>query len=260
MVSYLYLRIQILVELKYCRPSSWIVDQLPKPAKSLGIAYFFFDGRDSQKDLQLHNKLIRTLISQLSDSRHGGITEKLTDLYKHCGEVQQPSDEQLQKVLRDILDGFSQSYIIIDALDECTEREKTLNWVDGLISDTSRKAANLHIVVTSRPERDINAIFAALDPFSIDVGEANTKDIAEYLKLQMASKFTKYDEITRSKILSELEEHADGSYVYFILPYVQFWLILIGFVGSYYSSPNWRNVQADMKYIRNSQNSQMVLT
>jgi hypothetical protein len=224
MVSYLYLRSQILVELKTCRLSSWIVDHLPEPEPTqlLGIAYFFFDGRDSQKELQLHEKLIRTLISQLSDSRHGGITEKLADLYKHCGEVQQPSEEELENVLRDILDGFSQVYIIIDALDECTEREKTLNWVDRLISDTSRKAENLHIVVTSRPERDIDTIFAVLDPHSIDVGEANTKDIAEYMKLQMASKFTKYDEITRAKILSKLKEHAEGSYVYFVLTSVQF--------------------------------------
>ena len=97
--------------------------------------------------------------------------------------------------------------------------------MNGLISDTSRKAINLHIVVTSRPERDINAIFAALDPLSIDVGEANTKDIAEYLNLQMASKFTMYDENTRAKIKAEMEEHADGSYVYLVLQCVHFRLI-----------------------------------
>ena len=211
--------------MKTRRLSSWILDELPEPTESLGIAYFFFDGRDSQKELQLHNKLIRTLISQLSDTRHGGITEKLADLYKRCGELQQPSDEQLQNVLRDIFDRFSQTYIVIDALDECTDREKTLNWVNKLISDTTnRKAANLHIVVTSRPERDINEFFAVLDPRSIDVGEANTKDILEYLKLQMKSKFTKYDDNTRAKIMSELEKHAEGSYVYLILPSVQFWL------------------------------------
>jgi methionine synthase II (cobalamin-independent) len=151
----------------------------------------------------------------------------LADLYKHCGDVQQPSDEQLQNVLRDILDKFSQAYIMIDALDECAEREKTLNWVNKLISDTNRKAANLHIVVTSRPERDIDEIFAALDPRSIDVGEENSKDITEYLKLQMESKFTKYDENTRTKIMSELEEHSEGSYVYLVLPFFQFWLILL---------------------------------
>ena len=226
MVSHIYSRGPILVEIKTCRLSSSIIDKLPKPTGSLGIAYFFFDGRDSQKDLQLHNKLIRALISQLSDTRHGGISENLVDLYDSCGEGQQPSDEELQNVLRDILDRFSQAYIMIDALDECADREKTLNWAKKLISDTNRKAANLHIVVTCRPERDINEIFAALDPQSIDVGEANTKDILEYLKLQMQSKFTKYDEITRAKILSELEKHAEGLYVYLVLPSIQFWLIL----------------------------------
>ena len=143
------------MEIKTCRLSSGIFDKLPYATESLGIAYFFFDGRDSQNELQLHNKLIRTLISQLSDTRHGGITEdsELANLYKRCGEVQQPSDEQLQNVLRDILDRFSHAYIMIDALDECTECEKTLNWVNKLISETNSKAANLHIVVTSRPER-----------------------------------------------------------------------------------------------------------
>ena len=155
------------------------------------------------------------------------MTEKLADLYKRCGEVQQPSDEQLQDVLRDILDRFSQAYIMIDALDECIEREKTLKWLNKLVSDTNCKAANLHIVVTSRPERDIDEVFAVLDPHSIDVGEANTKDIIEYLNLQMESKFTKYDENTRTKIKSELEEHAEGSYVYLVQQYFQFWLILL---------------------------------
>ena len=124
------------------RLSSWILDKLPEATESLGIAYFFFDGRDSQKELQLHNKLVRSLISQLSDTRHGGITNKLADLYKCCGEVQQPSDEELQNVLRDILERFPQAYIMIDALDECTDREKTLDWVNKLISDTNGKPAN----------------------------------------------------------------------------------------------------------------------
>ena len=65
---------------KTCRLSSSIIDKLPEATETLGIAYFFFDGRDSQKELQLHNKLIRALISQLSDGRHGGITVKLADL------------------------------------------------------------------------------------------------------------------------------------------------------------------------------------
>ena len=232
MVSQLSLSGPIFAEIKTCHISSSIIDKLPKATQSLGIAYFFFDGRDSQKEFQLHNKLIRALISQFSDARHGGVTDKLADLYKSCGEIQQPSDEDLQNVLRHILDRFSHAYIMIDALDECTDREKTINWVKKLISD---KAANLHIVITSRPERDIIEKFAALDPQSIDVGETNTKEIADYLKCHMESNFTKYDENTRAKIMSELEEHADGSCVYLVLlicsiladPLMRFrWLVL----------------------------------
>ena len=92
---------------------------------------------------------------------------------------------------------------MIDALDECADRVKTLNWAQKLISDN---ASNLHIVITSRPEEDIHEIFAALDPHSIDVGEANTMDIVEYIKLYMESKFTTCDEITQAKIMSGLEE------------------------------------------------------
>ena len=135
---------------------------------------------------------------------------------------------------------------MIDALDECTDHEKTLNWVCKLISHS--KAANLHIVVTSQPETDIYEIFVVLDTHNIDVGEANTKDIVEYLTLQLESKFTKCNEITQTKIMSKLEKHADGSYIYLVLPSVQFWLIFLwGFIGLYYSLLSWRNVQADMK-------------
>jgi hypothetical protein len=143
------------------------------------------------------------------------MTENLADLYKSCGEVQQPSDEELQNVLRDILDRFSQAYIVIDALDECTDREKTLDWAKKLMSDAYYKPENLRIVFTSRPESDIHNTFAVLDQHSIDVGEANTKDIVTHLERQMkATKFARYDEDTRAKIMSKLEKHAEGSYVY----------------------------------------------
>ena len=61
-----------------------------------------------------------------------------------------------------------------------------------------------------------------LDHHPIDVGEANTEDIVEYLKFHMESKFTRYDENTPAKIKAEMEEHAEGSYVYLVLSFVQF--------------------------------------
>ena len=195
-----------------CLPSASIIDKLPQPTQSLGIAYFFFDGRDGQTELQLHNKLIRSLISQLSDTRHGGIPLKLKELYKTCGD-QQPLDDQLQDTLRHILDGLSGAYIVIDALDECTDRQRTLGWIKELVAHTDRNVGKrLHIVVTSRPERDIEKVFGVLDQHSINVGEMTAnQDIAKYLEQQIEIQFQDYNEITRNKIEDSLRARAEGS-------------------------------------------------
>jgi hypothetical protein len=192
--------------------SSAIIERLSQKDAQYGIAYFFFDGRDSQSELQLHDKLIRSLILQFS---RGKIPVELANLYERCND-HQPSVNQLEKTLRDILNRFPYAYIVIDALDECTEREMTLNWVNKLVAGTDWKAENLHIVVTSRPESNIEEVFKGLDPHPIDVGETDeNQDIMKYLKFQMAkSKFKKYDENTQRKIESGLVKGAEGSYVY----------------------------------------------
>ena len=194
-----------------CLLSSAIINKLSKKNPQRAIAYFFFDRRDSQSDLQLHNKLIQSLISQFSHLR-GGIPTELADLYKRCGDHQQLSVNQLQNTLRDILNGFSHAYIAIDALDKCTNREKMLNWVNKLVWDTDQKAENLHIAVTSRPLQGIEKFFEGLDLHSVDVGAKATAnpDIMNYVKLQMESKFEKYNENTWKEIESRLREQADG--------------------------------------------------
>ena len=39
----------------------------------------------------------------------------------------------------------------------------------------------------------------------------------EYLKIQIESKFRRYDKNTRTKMMSEMKEHAEGSYVYLVI-------------------------------------------
>ncbi|KIJ94633.1 hypothetical protein K443DRAFT_641295, partial [Laccaria amethystina LaAM-08-1] len=190
---------------------SSIIDKLPEPTPSLlGIAYFFFDGRDGQQ--QLHNKLMRSLTYQLTGSCHGGIPIKLKELHEKC-EGREPSNEELQLILRYILDGFSAAYIVIDALDECTDRQKTLEWVEELVIQNVGK--RLHIVVTSRPEQDIEKVFRKLDQLSVDVGGATAnQDIMRYLEEQMRKQFQKYDKKIRDKIKDDLSARAEGSFIW----------------------------------------------
>ncbi|KAF8955681.1 hypothetical protein BDZ97DRAFT_1596374, partial [Flammula alnicola] len=119
---------------------------------SLGTAYFFFDGRDSQKELQVHDKCIRSLIFQFWEQCGGGIPTALVDLHSRCGRRQQPSIRELQDALQHILQQFPHPHILIDALDECTEHEKTLKWIDEITSEMRNAGAlRLHLMVTSRP-------------------------------------------------------------------------------------------------------------
>ena len=115
-------------------------------------AYFFFDGRDSQKDFQLHDKLMRSLIWQFSLKCEGRVPKVLVNLYAHCGNGhQEPTLGDLQNTLQTILDGFISAFIILDALDECIERERVPNWIQTYILEKD-KNLGLHLIVTSCPE------------------------------------------------------------------------------------------------------------
>jgi hypothetical protein len=191
--------------------SSSIIDkiiELQRENASVHYAHFFFDGRDSQDDLQLHDKLVRSLVWQLA-LQCDGIPVALVELYG-CGN-QQPSTSSLEDVLHRIIDGLHSTYIVIDSLDECSrpEREKTLRWIEHI---TSLSIGDLHMVIASRPERDIKDTLQLLDPRCVDlVDEAANNDITTYLKQEL-SLFEKWDEETRMIVQSTLTERAQGMY------------------------------------------------
>jgi hypothetical protein len=58
----------------------------------------------------------------------------------------------LMMTLRQILGSFQHTYVIFGALDECTERDELLRLIDEIVS---WKLGSLHILATSRKERDI---------------------------------------------------------------------------------------------------------
>jgi len=74
---------------------------------------------------------------------------------------------------------FQQVYIIIDSLDECSERVKLLDWIADI---TGWKMGKLHLLVTSREERDIKHRMELLGASSITVGgESVAGDIEKYI-------------------------------------------------------------------------------
>jgi hypothetical protein len=142
------------------------------------------------------------------------VPKVLVNLHACCGNGHQvPTLDDLQNTLQRILSCFGSTFIILDALDECAEREKLLNWIEMFIL---KKCINLgvHLIVTSRPEQEIEDKFKPYDYVDL-AEESENHDLVVYLdyQLQNSDLQKKWNSDTQEQIKSTLIEQADGMYV-----------------------------------------------
>jgi hypothetical protein len=163
----------------------------------MACAYFFFDGRDGQKELQIVESLIRSLIRQFS-AQYGGLPATLTKLFHSCHDGgSQPTVKSLQATL----------ILILDALDECAERRDLLKWIAEMKKD------RLHLLMTSRPEEEIAMRLRSLNPDHVCMEpKLVTGDIARYID-SILDEEDQWSNVTKAAIKSTLLEHAGGMYV-----------------------------------------------
>ena len=134
---------------------------------SLAFAYFYFDFKDPAK--QNYRNLIRSLITQLS-WRFASIPSTLQGLYSqsHNGR-QQPTPEALLMVFKELCRPFKHTYIILDALDECTgmAQSDVLGFVETLVG---WGFDNIHLLVTSQKQLEIEHHLESLSCSQLDLG------------------------------------------------------------------------------------------
>lgn len=117
---------------------------------TISIAYFYFDFNDSDKPGT--EKLIRSLIVQLL-AQSSDLPEPLLSAFSRSQSGQkQPTLTDMRDILRHMLDRFDTTYILLDALDECTDPEELLDFIEALMN---WNVHNLHLLATSRKENDI---------------------------------------------------------------------------------------------------------
>ena len=176
----------------------------------MACGYFFFDGRDGQKELQTVESLIRSLIRQFS-TRYGGLPAMLTKLFNSCHDGgSHPTVKSLQDTLILILEAFDDVYIVIDSLNECIEKKDLLKWITEMIGLRRDK---LHLLVTSRSEEDIAMHLRLLDPDYVRMEpEFVTGDIARFIE-SILDVEDHWSNDMKEKVKSTLLERAGGMYV-----------------------------------------------
>ncbi|KAK6524342.1 hypothetical protein TWF281_011250 [Arthrobotrys megalospora] len=122
-----------------------------------GLLYFYFDFTNTSK--QSLENAVRSLITQLYQKGEE-VKEDLDSLYSSCRSgIEQPSIESLCGTLQSMIQRIGEAWIVLDALDECPTRNGPYNeglffWMKDLLN---YQQANIHLLVTSRPEQDIEA-------------------------------------------------------------------------------------------------------
>jgi hypothetical protein len=124
------------------------------------LTYFYCDFRDSNYRVPVN--VVGSIIGQLV-MQETNIPENLLDLYEmHSKSRARLSLQALLDLLANVLEGTSglrRTYIIVDAVDECTDREDLLA---GLSVPQSLLDLKVNILVARRGENDFKDAFDGL--------------------------------------------------------------------------------------------------
>ena len=179
------------------------------------MAYFYFDFNDPGK--LLFRSFIHSMVAQLL-FQGPGTPVALKDLCvrNHDG-TQQPNLDDLIAILKAMVGLFGQTYIVIDALDECTgsEREGILKFLAKM---KSWDLQNLHVLATSRPVPEIEDATKRLCASRVDLKSETSPinhDIERCLQelLENNPDLQKWGTTEKTLIKENLIKRAGGMYV-----------------------------------------------
>ena len=172
----------------------------------IGVAYIYCDYLKHGEQTSLD--LVGSLLKQLAEQQNP-ISESLKDYHdEHKRSNTHPTLARAFEVLKAECDNMSRIFTIVDALDECSEKDATRHTVvKGLLSLQGSKRIN--ILVTSRPIPSILCKFEVCERLEI---RAASEDIRGYLLGQMDqfSERILAEKDLQAKIISGIMDAADG--------------------------------------------------
>ena len=190
---------------------STIIEDILNSQSDIECVYFYFDFNDSQK--QTVDGFLRSILIQLCACRHD--FGQIQSLFNKCKDgTHGPSQDALVDTLLAVLKSSHRTYLILDALDECTERNQMIQLLKSLINSF----VNLNLLITSRPEQDIKTELQDNIDIKLSIQSDRVKDDVELYVNTLLEKDTKLKCARRIKeeVLIKLVEGAHGMYIYYL--------------------------------------------
>ncbi|KAF8528725.1 hypothetical protein JB92DRAFT_749607 [Gautieria morchelliformis] len=177
-----------------------------KSDSSLAIAYFYFDFHKGT----LPMAAVKSLIKQLSE-KSAIAPNILRQLFSDSNEGRRhPTRQELMAALKDITGSFQHVYIVLDALDECPERDELLTLLRDIMD---WGLGTLHLLAASRRESDIEDMLDSVTSHQVYLDESLVDDdirvhVSKTLDLDI--KFSRCSTEEKKIIESTLADGAHG--------------------------------------------------
>jgi hypothetical protein len=199
--------------------SSTVIEHLLEhyqDSTNIVTVYFYFDFNDARK--QDPELMLRSLLHQFLQ-RSVTIPRGVDALFSSCGNGQRKqSAHNLLEVMQQAAQEFTQVYVVLDALDECTQRSELMDMLETV---AGWQLDNLHLLMTSRKERDIER---SLNSYIIEENavclqrSVVDQDIQRYVQQRLhddknLANWNK-DAAVRQEIEAVLMDGARGMYVF----------------------------------------------
>jgi hypothetical protein len=196
-----------------------LTHQIPTNS-DVGVAYFYFDFAIPSSTP--YERLLSSLIWQLSlvSTKAAQILE---DFYRRAIKVdtahwtRQLAEKQRSigvdqsvTLINCIIQSFARVYIVVDALDECSERGKLLQLLKTF---WEKKPANVSCFLASRRESEIEDSVNTIADYHITChGTIVDGDIRKYIQHRLGSEkaFKQWPENTRSEVERTLYTKSQG--------------------------------------------------
>ena len=185
------------------------VKSLCNPNHGHQYAYFYFDATDKRK--QVVSGLLYRLIQQLCPG--GPFPGEIRHLYRTDSKqgIEQLNTKLFIETLVSTLDPLHRTFLIVDALDECSQKSEVMKIILRL---ARLESARISILVSSREEREIREAFKNdFQNISLDTNGHNA-DIAHHIATTIYDEthFRTLDSTLRREVCDVLGSQGEGMY------------------------------------------------